>query len=41
MKVKYYEEFCSKRKLINWLENHINEIDFDTDVAKLEFYRMW
>lgn len=38
---KYYEEFCSKRELLNWLENHINEIDFDTDTVRLEFYRVW
>jgi len=36
--IKYYEEFCSKKELFTWLENHIDEIDFDMDVVKLEFF---
>ena len=35
---KYYEEFCSKKELINWIENHIDEIDFYMDPVRLEFY---
>lgn len=38
MVAKVYEEFCSKKELLNWIENHIDEIDFYQDVARLEFY---
>ena len=37
--IKYYEEFFSKKELLNWIEKHINEIDFDEDVVRIEYYK--
>ena len=34
---KYYKDFSSKKELMEWLNEHIGEIDFNTEDVKLEF----
>ena len=35
---KYYSEFSTKRELLDWIDEHINEIDFDKGDVRIEFY---
>ena len=37
MKQGYYKEFSTKREFLKWIEEHIEEIDFDYDV-RVEYY---
>ena len=38
MKQGYYKDFCTKREFLKWIEEHIEEIDFDYDV-RIEYYK--
>ena len=38
MKTKYGIEFVTKREFVKWIEEHLNEIDFDEDVITLHRY---
>jgi len=38
MKTKWLREFLTKREFLKWIEEHINEIDFNEDVITLEYY---
>lgn len=37
-KIERYQEFYSKKDLINWLEANAKYIDWDFETVKLEFY---
>ena len=38
MKTRWLREFSTKREFEKWIEEHLNEIDFDEDVITLEYY---
>lgn len=38
MKQRYYKEFVTKRDFLKWVEEHIEEVDFDYDV-RVEYYK--
>lgn len=38
MKQGYYRDFSTKREFLKWVEEHIEEVDFDYDV-RVEYYK--
>jgi len=38
MKQCYYKDFQTKKEFLKWIEEHIDEIDFDYNII-LEYYK--
>ena len=38
MKQGYFKEFYTKREFLKWVEENINDIDFEYDQVVLEYY---
>ena len=38
MEVKLYTEFGTKREFLKWIDKHLDEVDFDRDVIRIEYF---